>query len=439
MKLWTPKQSLKNGRFIIQKVLGGGGFGVTYSAVEQGTGKIFAIKTLNPMHQSQGDFQEKQEKFVNEALRLRGCHHPYIVKVHELIQEDEMWGMVMEYIDGEDLGVYVDEHGPLLESEALRYIDQVGQALEYIHQQGFLHRDIKPSNIILRVSKLEAVLIDFGLAREFTIGKTLSMSNSKTEGYAPVEQYERLGRFGTYTDVYAIAATLYSLLTTRTPIPAHYRKDGDIPLKAPKQFNHEISDKVNNAILKGMELEPQDRPQTVLEFRELLGLFNVESSPIKFITTKMDYTQLRDLLAVGKWREADGETRRVMLAVAGREEEGWLDEESIDKFPCEDLRIIDQLWVRYSQGKFGFSVQKHIYQSLGGSRSYDQKIWEAFGDRVGWRRKKWLYYTDLTFDLAALEAHLPASAFCLELGNGCFGVWGVLVSFLASRLVGCNI
>ena len=398
MKLWTPNQSLKNGRFMIQKVLGGGGFGVTYSAVEQRTGKVFAIKTLNPMHQSQDDFQEKQEKFVNEALRLRGCNHPHIVKVHELIQEEGMWGMVMEYIDGDDLGVYVDQHGQLSEREALRYIDQVGQALEYVHQQGFLHRDIKPNNIILR-GGIEAVLIDFGLAREFTIGKTLSMSNLKTEGYAPVEQYERLGRFGTYTDVYALAATLYSLLTTRTPMPAHFRKDGDSPLKAPKQFNHQISERVNNAILKGMELSAQQRPQTVLEFRKLLGLVSVESSPIKLITPLMDYTQLRDLLAALKWREANEETRRVMLAVAGREKKGWLDEESIDNFPCLDLSIIDQLW---------FSVQKRIYQSLGGTRDYDQKIWEVFGDRVGWRRwEKWLYYTALSFDLTAPEAHLP--------------------------------
>ncbi len=431
MKLWTPKQSLKNGRFIIQKVLGGGGFGVTYSAVEQGTGKVFALKTLNPMHQSQDDFQEKQEKFVNEALRLRGCHHPHIVKVHELIQEDGMWGMVMEYIDGEDLGVYVDKHGQLSESEALRYIDQVGQALEYVHKQGILHRDIKPNNIILRGGKLEAVLIDFGLAREFTIGKTLSMSNSKTEGYAPVEQYERLGRFGTYTDVYAIAATLYSLLTTRTPIPAHYRKDGDIPLKAPKQFNHEISERVNHAILKGMELSPLDRPQTVLEFRKLLGLVSVESSTIKLITAKMDYTGLRDLLAALKWREADEETWRVMLAVAGRDKERWLDKEHIDKFPCLDLSIIDQLWVKYSHGRFGFSVQKRIYQSMRGTRDYDEKIWEAFGDHVGWRRgEKWLYNTDFTFDLTAPEAHLPISIH-LDLRVGRL--------FLASRLVDCNI
>jgi serine/threonine protein kinase len=150
MQFWTPNQSLKKGKFIVKKVLGSGGFGVTYSAIEQRTGKLVAIKTLNPVQQSQGDFAEKQEQFLNEALRLRGCNHPYIVKVHELIQEDGLWGMVMEYIDGEDLGVYVDKHGQLSESEALRYIDQVGQALKYVHQQGFLHRDVKPSNIILR-------------------------------------------------------------------------------------------------------------------------------------------------------------------------------------------------------------------------------------------------------------------------------------------------
>jgi len=74
-----------------------------------------------------------------------------------------------------------------------------------------------------------------------------------------------------------------------------------------------------------------------------------------------------------------------MLAVAGRENVGWLDVESIDKLPCEDLSIIDLLWGKYSDGRFGFSVPKRIYQSLGGTRSYDEKIWQAFGDSVGWR------------------------------------------------------
>jgi serine/threonine protein kinase len=111
MQLWTPKQPLKNGRFIVQKVIGGGGFGVTYSVVEQKTNKLFAIKTLNPIHQSEDDFAAEQEQFVNEALRLRGFQHPHIVKIYEVIQEAGLWGMVMEYIQGDDLGVYVDRHG----------------------------------------------------------------------------------------------------------------------------------------------------------------------------------------------------------------------------------------------------------------------------------------------------------------------------------------
>jgi hypothetical protein len=122
----------------------------------------------------------------------------------------------------------------------------------------------------------------------------------------------------------------------------------------------------------------------------------------------MDYRKLRDYLAQGKWEEADKETERVMLAVAKREEEGWLDDENIDNFPCEDLRTIDQLWVKHSDGKFGFSVQKRIYKGLGGTREYNGEIWQKFGDKVGWRKEgSWLYYKNITFDRKAPEGHLP--------------------------------
>ncbi|WP_028082184.1 GUN4 domain-containing protein, partial [Dolichospermum circinale] len=122
----------------------------------------------------------------------------------------------------------------------------------------------------------------------------------------------------------------------------------------------------------------------------------------------MDYSKLRDYLAQGKWKEADEETRRVMLAVAKREKEDWLNDKSIDNFPCEDLSIIDKLWVKYSDGKFGFSVQKRIYQGFGGTREYNSEIWRQFGDKVGWRKGgDWLYYKDITFDKKAPEGHLP--------------------------------
>ncbi|MEG4633172.1 GUN4 domain-containing protein [Microcoleus sp. AR_TQ3_B6] len=122
----------------------------------------------------------------------------------------------------------------------------------------------------------------------------------------------------------------------------------------------------------------------------------------------VDYTKLRDLLATGEWKKADEETATKMLAAAGRTEERWLRIEDIERFPCEDLRTIDQLWVKYSNGRFGFSVQKRIYESLGGTKDYDNKIWEAFGDRVGWRvNNEWLHYNELKFNTKAPVAHLP--------------------------------
>ena len=121
----------------------------------------------------------------------------------------------------------------------------------------------------------------------------------------------------------------------------------------------------------------------------------------------MDYINLRNLLAAGKWQEADAETARLMLKVAGREKEGYLDVEHINNFPCEELRKIDQLWVKYSNGRFGFSVQKHIYQTLGGTTEYDSKSWEAFGDRVDWCvNGHWSDYDDLEFNTKATKGLL---------------------------------
>jgi hypothetical protein len=151
----------------------------------------------------------------------------------------------------------------------------------------------------------------------------------------------------------------------------------------------------------------------------------------------IDYRNLEDLLKRQQWKEADKETANVMLGAANRTKEGWLRVEDIDNFPCEDLRTIDQLWVKYSNGRFGFSVQAKIYRELGGTQKYNQRVWDAFGDKVGWRvNNSWIYYKEVTFDLVAPLGHLPVG------GRAPQGVWiGMvwLVSSLASRLVKCNI
>ncbi len=124
------------------------------------------------------------------------------------------------------------------------------------------------------------------------------------------------------------------------------------------------------------------------------------------------YTQLRDLLAAGNWKDADHETYLVMLKVVGRSRGDWIRDEELLNFPCTDLRTIDSLWVKYSSGRFGFSVQKKIYLEVGGipDGKFDREAWEKFGDRVGWRRvnnKTWINNSQVTFDTTAPVGHLP--------------------------------
>jgi hypothetical protein len=121
------------------------------------------------------------------------------------------------------------------------------------------------------------------------------------------------------------------------------------------------------------------------------------------------YAKLETLLKAQDFRAADLETDKVMLAVANREKEGWLRIEDAEKFPCKELRSIDQLWLKYSRGKFGISVQQQIYQSLGGTKKYNRDVWESMGDRIGWRQGgQWLSYRDLNFSQTAPSGHLPA-------------------------------
>jgi serine/threonine-protein kinase len=163
----------------------------------------------------------------------------------------------------------------------------------------------------------------------------------------------------------------------------------------------------------------------------------------------VDYTKLRDLLVAKNWKEADLETNKRMLEVAGRESQGWLRVEDVENFPCQDLGTIDKLWVKYSGGKFGFSVQKQIYQDLGGTKDYDNKVWESFGDKVGWRKGgSWLSYSNLTFSEGHYMGHLPCWWLGAVVDRLWVGVWlwgfgGSAVrrglSSLAQRLVDCNI
>ena len=313
---WQQGDKLNDGKYIVEQLLGGGGYGVTYKVRETRTKKLFAIKTLNYQRQQQGNFERLQEKFVNETIALASCRYPNIVRVYpKMFQEEGLWCMVMEYVEGKDLAEYLDTKGRFDEQEAIDIISKVGNALSYVHQQGFLHRDIKPGNILLRKSDLSPVLIDFGLAREYTPGSLRSMTDAKTECYAPIEQYQRHGNFGAWTDVYALAATLYVLVTKQLPLPAQFRAYA--PLPPPKQHNPDLSDRINAAILKGMELEPENRPQSVAEWLELLKpkqkMVDLGGSSFSLQVFEFETVQIKEIKASSRFLGL-GEKKEVILS-----------------------------------------------------------------------------------------------------------------------------
>lgn len=409
---WQPGYIIDN-RYRIESRLGIGGFGITYKARQRNLKLPFVLKTPRADLKFDRNYDRYVERFKQEAENLARFAleepHPHIVRIFELLEvpiearsRERIPCLVMDFIRGESLYHRIARQGALPAADACRYVRQIGMALSAVHAADLVHWDATPLNIMLKPNE-NAVLIDFGIA-----GDCPPTSFSREFGnraFAPYEQM--LGERSPAVDLYTLAASLYYAVTGELPMSAMEQKLRNRSLTPPQQYCPQLCDGVNAAILAAMALEPQDRPESVAAWLEQLGEGEAEPQLNIEIDLKR-YGKLRDLLAAGEWREADNETARVMLAVANREKESWLDVESIDKFPCEDLKAIDFLWVKYSHGRFGFSVQKRIYQELGGTREYDEAVMEAFGDRVGWRKGgDWLYYDNLTFSTKALPGHLP--------------------------------
>ncbi len=432
-------------RYKIIKKIKTGGFGITY-LVEDKKGQTFVLKTLTDDILTNPEHSEYRDKYLQdcekEAAKLGFCRHPHIVAIENKFSVDYRikidnfsWSgalpcIVMEYIAGKNLWDLVREQGALPEAEALLYIRQIGDALILVHEKGLLHRDIKPQNIMKRYEKSEAVLIDFGIAREFMRDVTQIMTPHLSSGFAPVEQYDEIEHRGEWTDVYGLSATLYYLLTKKVPPIATMRgsRDKIIPL------NNLVSveDRVHEAVMAGLQVLPEKRPQSVEEWLDMFPIPVTIASPAIQEIVPAKYEKLQQLLVAGEWKAADQETARVMLQVAGREEEGWLGYDNIKNFPCEDLRTIDQLWVKYSNGRFGFSVQKNIWLECGGTVNYATEC--KLGDRIGWRVKgEWIRYNNGTFNIKALPGHLPRVVVCwaeVEVGGWWFEGDCVLCVFM---------
>lgn len=276
MDYWKFGKNLNDGKYVINSYLSHGQFGVIYTA-KTSYGHEVAIKTIQPQLYKKPFFEKIQQSLVREAAILSNLKHPCIVSLYDTFKEDDIWCMVLEYVQGIDLLEYVKSHEYLMETEALKYIFQIGSALNFMHNKGYLHLDVLPQNIMLRKDKQEAVLIDFGLAHNL-FSEQVSTDNSKDAVFEDCfcclnfniqNHHKKTVKHSIKMDIYGLAVTLYILLTGKLPIPAPFKPY--MPLEAPKIHNSTISDAANKIVLLGMALEAEEYPKTVLEWLSLFS------------------------------------------------------------------------------------------------------------------------------------------------------------------------
>ena len=276
---------LKGGTYRITRFIGSGGFGCTYEAFHTELEERVAIKEffvkdfcnrdettsrVSVATQSKRALVEKlRSKFKDEAKAMFRLRHPGIVRVSDVFEENGTVYYVMDFIEGRSLQAIVEEEGRLPEHRALKYVRQVADALRYIHEYNRLHLDVKPGNIMVDSSD-NAILIDFGASKQYDEenGENTSTLVGKTPGYAPLEQMSnRVVRFFPATDIYALGATLYKLLTGVTPPDAAMLASGGEEL-SPLPFT--VSGNTRRAVSSAMSLKKDDRPQDIGDFLNIL-------------------------------------------------------------------------------------------------------------------------------------------------------------------------
>ena len=286
-----PGMYLQGDKYRIIKVLGNGGFGITYLAEHELAGRNVCIKEFFPKEYynrtsdshnvslgSQGSAEMMdayKAKFIKEAKTIARLDHPNIIHIHDVFAENNTAYYVMEYIEGESLADVVRKGGALKEEEAVEYIRIIASAIGYIHEQRIMHLDIKPANIMLRKRDNRAILIDFGLSKQYDGDghQTSSTPVGISAGYAPMEQYQQGGvkEFSPETDIYSLGATLYTLVTGAIPPQAAIIADEGFP-----ELPSHLSASVRRAIETSMLIQRRRRPHSIEEFLALLDNNDVD-------------------------------------------------------------------------------------------------------------------------------------------------------------------
>lgn len=264
----TAEQSLNQGKYVLSTQLGAGVFSLTYKATDTESGQSVVIKTLGAALRQHPNATQFKQQFLETAKRLNYCQHPHLVRVLDYFEDRGYPYLVMDYIPGQTLAEIL-QAGSLSEAEAINYIRQISDAVKVLHQVELLHRDIQPKNIIRCQDSDRVVLCEVGILYDFTPGVRQTYTNLLSAGYAPPEENKLTHTATPQTDIYALTATFYCLLTGSPPLPAPVRqalsakgKDYLFPSSS-QPASSKLSSPIQQAVKSGLELIPNNRPQTI--------------------------------------------------------------------------------------------------------------------------------------------------------------------------------
>ncbi len=283
-----------NNQYILGRVLGHGGFAITYLAYDRHLGSRVAIKEYFPAEfamrgpngedvvpyagEKQTLFQLGKEKFMVEARLLATLRNPNIIRIRHFFEGCNTAYFVMEYLEGQTLKEFISANGGQIGWRRVKQmLWPLLDALEEVHLKQCYHRDIKPENIYI-TQRGEPILLDFGAARQQMSGATTNLLAFLTPGYAPAEQYSANGIQGPWTDIYALAATMYYALTGMTPPVPQDRALGESELVAPSKLGVNIPPREEAWLLKGLEVKWSNRPESIHDWRRMMEKMNVTTT-----------------------------------------------------------------------------------------------------------------------------------------------------------------
>jgi serine/threonine protein kinase len=406
--------------------IGRGGFGKTFLGVDEQipSKPRCVIKQLYLQTQGSLALKKATQLFHQEAQRLDELgQHPQIPTLVAHFEQQKQLYLVQEFIQGKTLERELQKSN-FNETQIWELLQGILPILKFIHDRKVLHRDIKPGNIMRQSQDGKLVLIDFGVAKQITDSALFHTGTAVgTPGYMPPEQEK--GKALPASDLYSLGVTCIHLLTGvsvfelfdfsnhrwvwRDYLPNETTVSDRLARILNKLLQHPLNLRYKSAdeVLQALAL-PQPSPSKPLpppkETNLITNLWRrYAAGPQGDVLTSevgVDYRNLQRLLAAGKWQQADEETWARMCEALDKSPRSYIQSSEIDKFPGEDLETINRLWVKYSQGRFGFSVQKQIYDKV-------EQDFGKFCSNIGWLPYK-QFRSYLRFSASAPQGHLPS-------------------------------